>query len=438
MIALLRRLVPRSWFPIYHFVLARLAAFVYRYPSEELIVIGVTGTNGKTTTSYLIAKALESAGVKTGCTSTAMLKIGEKEWINSTKMTMPGRFFLQKMLRQMVKAGCQYVVIETSSQGLIQSRHEGISYDVAVFTNLTPEHIEAHGGFEAYKLAKKTLFTHVARRHTKHIHGKEVLRRFVLNADSEHAAFYAEAATKDVEVTWYSRMGTKGLHPEECHLTDKGTDLVVDGNYGHLRLPGAYNVENALAALATAKVFGVSVGVALQNMCAISFVPGRFEEVDLGQPFRVVIDYAPEPESLRQLYGALRLSPRGRLIHVLGSCGGGRDVARRPILGEMAGREADLVVVTNEDPYDDDPVQIMRDVAAGAESVGKKIGETLWIVEDRKEAIKKAILMAQPNDVVLLTGKGAETRICVANGKKLPWSERSAAEEAIRSRSSSL
>ncbi|MBP7005867.1 UDP-N-acetylmuramoyl-L-alanyl-D-glutamate--2,6-diaminopimelate ligase [Patescibacteria group bacterium] len=438
MIALLRRLVPRSWFPTYHFILARLAAFVYRYPSEELIVIGVTGTNGKTTTSYLIAKALESAGVKTGCTSTAILKIGDKEWINPTKMTMPGRFFLQKMLRQMVKAGCKYVVIETSSQGLIQSRHEGISYDMAVFTNLTPEHIEAHGGFEAYKLAKKTLFTHVARRHAKHVQGKEVPRTFVLNADSEHASFYTEAPTKDVHIAWYSRIGTKGLHPDECHLTDKGTDLVVDENYGHLRLPGTYNVENALAALVVAKEFGVSVGDALQNICAVSYVPGRFEEVDLGQAFRVVIDYAPEPESLRQLYGALRLSPRRRLIHVLGSCGGGRDIARRPILGEMAAKEADLVIVTNEDPYDDDPRQIMNDVAAGAESAGKILGKNLWIVEDRKEAIKQAVMMAGSEDVVLLTGKGAELRICVANGEKLPWNERSAAEEAIRARQVSV
>lgn len=434
MIATLRRLVPRSAFEMYHFFLARLAAFIYRYPSEELMVIGVTGTNGKTTTSYLISKALEASGAKVGCTTTAILKIDQKEWLNSTKMTMPGRFFLQKMLRKMVDAGCSYAVIETSSQGLIQSRHVGISYDVAVFTNLTPEHIEAHGGFEPYQQAKAILFKHVAARGPKKIQGRAVPKAFILNADSDFAPFYAEAAGKDVQVEWYSRLGKKGLIPEECHLTEKGTDLVIDGAYGHFRLPGAYNVENALAALSVAKLFGGSVGDALANLCAVPFVPGRFERVDLGQPFDVIIDYAPEPESLKQIYTALRMGSRRRLIHVLGSCGGGRDVARRPILGRMAAAEADIVVVTNEDPYDDNPQEIMDQVAEGAKQEGKQLDKNLFLIEDRRMAIAQAIELAEPGDLVLMTGKGSETWMCVANGKKLPWSERAAAEEGIRAR----
>lgn len=433
MLATLRRLVPQPIFEMYHFFLARLAAFAYRYPSEELIVIGVTGTNGKTTTSYLIAKALEASGEKVGCTTTAILKIGEKEWLNSTKMTMPGRFFLQRMLRKMVDSGCKYAVIETSSQGLIQSRHIGISYDVAVFTNLTPEHIEAHGGFEAYKEAKSILFKHVSERGHKKIHGVEIPKAFVLNADSDFASFYAEKG-KEVQIEWYSRTGRKGLIPDECQLTDKGTDLVVEGSYGRLQLPGAYNVENVLAALSVAKLFNVSVGDALARLCAIPFVPGRFERVELGQPFQVIIDYAPEPESLKQIYAALQMGQRRRLIHVLGSCGGGRDVARRPILGRMAAMKADIVVITNEDPYDDNPQEIMTQIAEGAQIVGKKYAEDLFIIEDRKAAIARAIELAEPGDTVLLTGKGSETWMCVADGKKLPWSERGAAEEAIRAR----
>ncbi len=433
MLATLRRLLPASWFQLYHYALARLAAFVYRYPSEELVVIGVTGTNGKTTTSYLIAKALEAGGAKVGCTTTAILKIADKEWINPTKMTMPGRFFLQRMLRQMVNAGCRYAVLETSSQGLIQSRHDGISYDIAVFTNLTPEHIEAHGGFESYKSAKAQLFSHVAKRHAKRLQGKEIPRLFVLNADSEHASFYAGFG-KDVTCLWYGRQSAKGLRPDEYHLTEKGTDLVVEGAYGHLQLPGDYNVENALAALAVAASQNVPMGAALAALCAISFVPGRFEVVEMGQPFRVIIDYAPEPESLRQLYGALRLSSRRRLIHVLGSCGGGRDIARRPLLGQMSAHEADIVIVTNEDPYDDDPVEIIKQVAAGAQASGKTVGKDLFLVDDRQEAIALAIRFAEPGDVVLLTGKGSEPWICVADGKKLPWNERAAAETALRTR----
>lgn len=433
MMSLLRRLTPAFVLEFYHFLLARLAAFAYRYPSEELIVIGVTGTNGKTTTSYLIAKALEASGEKVGCTTTALLKIGEREWINPTKMTMPGRFFLQRMMRQMVDAGCRYAVIETSSQGLIQSRHIGISYDIAVFTNLTPEHIEAHGGFEAYKAAKGILFQHIAKRAKKRIAGKDVPKVAILNADSEQAEAYADAA-KGADIVWYSRSGKKGLTPDEYHLEAKGTDIVVHGNYGHLQLPGTYNVENAMAALATADVLGVSLGGALASICAIAYVPGRYELVDLGQPFRVIVDYAAEPEALRQVYGALRLSPRHRLIHVLGSCGGGRDVARRPILGELAAKEADVVIITNEDPYDDAPREIIEQVAAGAKRAGKVEGEGLWLIDDRAQAIQKAIELAEPEDVVLLTGKGSEPWICVANGKKLPWSERGAAEAALKRR----
>lgn len=433
MLYVLRRLVPDSALGLYHFVLARLAAFVYRYPSEELIVIGVTGTNGKTTTSYLIAKALEASGERVGCTTTALVKIADREWTNPTKMTMPGRFFLQRMMRQMVAAGCRYAVIETSSQGLIQSRHIGVSYDVAVFTNLTPEHIEAHGGFEAYKTAKAILFEHVGKRANKRVAGKDVPKVAILNADSEHAETYARAA-KGATIAWYSRLANRGLTPEECHMEGKGTDIVVRGHYGRLQLPGAYNVENVLAALATVEALGIPLGGALANICSVAYVPGRFELVERGQPFRVIIDYAPEPEALRQLYGALRLSSRRRLIHVLGSCGGGRDIARRPILGEMAAKEADVVIITNEDPYDDDPRKIIEQVAAGARAAGKRDGENLWLVEDRAQAIQRAIDLAEPNDVVLMTGKGNEPWICVEHGKKIPWSERNAAEAAIRQR----
>lgn len=431
MLHLLRRVVPRPVFELYHVFLAYLAAFVYRYPSKELIVIGVTGTNGKTTTSYLLAKALEASGARVGCTSTALLKIAEREWINPTKMTMPGRFFLQRMLRQMVNKGCKYAVIETSSQGLIQSRHLGIAYDVAVFTNLTPEHIEAHGGFEAYKAAKGLLFTHVAMRAPKYVAGKEIPKLAVLNADSEHAKAYADAA-KGTKIVWYSRTGAKGLVPDECHLEAKGTDLVVQGNYGRLQLPGAYNVENVLAALAGAETLGVSVGDALAALSAITYVPGRFELVEAGQSFRVIIDYAAEPEALRKLYEALRLSPRHRLIHVLGSCGGGRDIARRPLLGEMAAKEADIVIVTNEDPYDDDPREIIEQVAVGAKRAGAVEGKNLLLIDDRAEAITRAINLAEPDDVVLMTGKGSELWMCVAEGKKLPWSERALAEAALK------
>lgn len=427
----LTRIIPVWALSAYHLTLAHLASFVYRHPSRSLIVIGVTGTNGKTTTTYAIAKALEAAGAKTGCTTTALLKVADREWINNTKMTMPGRFFLQKMLREMVDAGCRYAVIETSSQGLVQHRQVGIRYDIAVFTNLTPEHIEAHGGFEAYKKAKRLLFEHLATLPPKDLNGQRVPRVAVVNADSPHGEYYA--STPGIEtVQWYGIDAGQGLRAQHLEVLPDGSHAEVNGYPMRLKMPGRYNVENMLAALSVCQVLGVSLEDAIKRLERIQGLPGRFERVSLGQPWTVIIDYAPEPESLRQFYSALPSVPHARLIHVLGSCGGGRDIARRPILGRMAGETADIVIVTNEDPYDDNPIEIIEQVAAGALAAGKEKNVSLFTILDRREAIEKAMCLAQPNDLVVITGKGCETWMCVANDQKLPWSEREAAESGIR------
>lgn len=418
MLSELKALVPEPFVQAYHYVLARLAQLVYGNPSKDLIVIGVTGTNGKTTTAYFIAKALEASGYQTGCTTTAVMKVGKKEWLNKTKMTMPGRFFLQKTLRDMVKADCKYAVIEVSSQGLIQHRHIGINYDLAVFTNLTPEHIEAHGGFENYKRAKRRLF--------------EVVDKAVLNADSDFIDYYAQTpGLKQIE--WYSVRARKGLFPESMALDGNGSSFTVEGTPVRINQPGEYNVSNALAALAVCKRYGVDLKKAAERLEAIHTVPGRFERVEIGQPWTVIVDYAPEPESFQRLYDALDLVPKKRVIHVLGSCGGGRDVARRPILGRLAAERADVVIVTNEDPYDDDPQMIIDQVAEGAVAGGKRDGKDLFRVLDRREAINKAMEMARAGDLVVLTGKGCEPWICLDHGRKVPWDEAAVARESIRS-----
>lgn len=430
----IRSLVPEPLITAYHWCLAYLAAAWYRFPSDQLVVIGVTGTNGKTTTSYFTAKALEATGLKVGCTSTALLKIGEREWINPTKMTMPGRFFLQSMLRQAVDAGCTHMVLETSSQGLIQHRHTGIAYDVAVFTNLTPEHIEAHGGYENYKAAKKRLFTHVARRPKKMIRDVYVPTGFVLNADSPEASFFADTRPAVDRLLWYGIDHQKrdGLKADRVVLSGNGSDALVGDISLHLSLPGRFNVENGLAALAVVSVLGRDLSQAAAGIRQVTRVPGRVERVEEGQSWTAIVDYAPEPESLRRLYEAIDLIPHRRLIHVLGSCGGGRDKARQPILGRMSAEKADIVIVTNEDPYDDDPWEIIHHVASGALEQGKKDGETLYQLLDRREAIHLAMKLAQKDDLVLMTGKACEPWMCVANGKKIPWDEVQVAREAIR------
>jgi len=433
MISAVKKLVPPSWLDFYHRFFSGLAAFVYGHPSRKMTIIGVTGTNGKTTTAYLIAKALEISGAKTGCTTTALFKVADQEWLNDTKMTMLGRFALQKLLARMVKAGCGYAVVETSSARHRAAPYENVAYDVAVFTNLTPEHIEAHGGFENYKRAKIKLFEFTAGLPPKEIAGRQVARAAVLNADDTHAQDFALA--KMPKNVWYGRGTDAEVKAENVLTTPEGSsfECVIGGSRLSLRLnlPGEVNVYNALAALATVHALGLDVSAAAKNLEQVTAVPGRFERIERGQDWTAIVDYAPEPESFKRLYETLKSLPRQRVIHVLGSCGGGRDVARRPVLGNLAARLADVVIVTNEDPYDDDPREIMEQVAQGARQGGKRDGQDLFVVEDRLEAIRMAMRLAQNGDLVLMTGKGSEQWICVADGHKIPWDERQAAAQAI-------
>ncbi|MDF1496537.1 MAG: UDP-N-acetylmuramoyl-L-alanyl-D-glutamate--2,6-diaminopimelate ligase [Patescibacteria group bacterium] len=426
----LKNLVPQGLKDTYHLILSYIAAILYSHPSRRLIVIGVTGTNGKTSTAYMIAKALEAGGAKTGCTTTAIFKVAEKEWLNNTKMTMLGRFQLQKLLREMVDSGCTYAVIETSSQGITQHRHKNIAYDIGVFTNLTPEHIEAHGGFENYKQAKIQLFRHIASLPPKMLGDKLVPRASVINFDDEHSVDFKVAGLENV-ITYGEGEGAE-VHATNITETTGGASFDVDNHQIKLNLLGRVNVSNALASLAVAKACGMDLDSAVKKLETIKNLPGRFELINEGQPYTVIVDYAPEPASLSKIYETINALNPNRLIHVLGSCGGGRDVARRPILGKMAGETADIVIVTNEDPYDDDPMQIINDVAEGAKEQGKIEGQNLFLIEDRKEAIDKAIGIAEPGDIVLLTGKGSEQAICIAGGKKIPWDEREVAREAIK------
>lgn len=433
MLYALKKIVPDAWIRAYHYVLAKVAPILYGFPSKRLIVIGVTGTNGKTTTAYLIAKALEASGYPTGCVTTAVIKIGTHEELNPFKMTMPGRWTLQRLMRQMVRAGCRYAVIETSSQGLIQFRHIGIAYDAAVFTNLTPEHIEAHGGFEAYQAAKRLLFSHVATSSKKYVDGHEVPKVAFVNAESTFASYYASTPGLP-RVVWFGVGTSADVQAQHVQMDQFGSRFDVEGVSMRIQLPGAYNVENAVAALAVAHAFGISwidAGAALANVATVS---GRFTRIQLGQPWTVIIDYAPEPASLQKLYEALSLIPYKRLIHVLGRCGGGRDRLSRPVMGLLAAQHANIVIVTNEDPYDDDPLEIIHEVAAGAIQGGKIPNTNVFLIEDRREAIIHAINMAEPGDAVLITGKGSETQMCLAHGKKIPWNDQAVAEEAIVAR----
>lgn len=428
--------IPEKMLLPYHYVLGRAAGLVYGNPSNRLVVIGVTGTKGKSSTVQMIAQLLAGCGERAGYTSTAGFAINGRVVENKMKMTMPGRFFLQRMLSDMVKAGCRFAVVETSSQGLVQSRHVGINYDVAVFTNLTPEHIEAHGGFAQYRAAKGMLFVHLMRRARKVFGGVKIPKISVVNADDDHAAFFgAFPADRHVSFGW-SASGpyaaeTQAIVPTDVRRNGNGVHMTIDGVGFSVPLLARFEQQNALCAIATLAALDIPLEKLAQAAASLQPVPGRFERISCGQPFSVIVDYAYEPASIAALLLSVRDLGVKRIIGVHGSAGGGRDVARREQIGRLAGAEEDVVVITNEDPYDDSPAEIIRMVADGARAAGKKDGEDLLTFMDRQEAIDAAIARAQPGDAVIITGKGSEPVMAVAGGKKIPWDDRDAARRAL-------
>lgn len=433
MLHALKKYIPEPLLSAYHYTLARLAELIYRFPSNDLIVIGVTGTNGKSSTVNFIAQLLTTLGERVGYTSTAGFAIAGQEIENRLKMTMPGRLLLQRLLRRMLTERCRYAVIETSSQGLTQFRHLGINYDVALFTNLTPEHIEAHGGFENYKQAKAILFAHLTKRPHKKIDDREVSKINIVNADDEHAGYYASfAADRHV------RYGFSGT-PSADHLvalilehTDRGTVIAVNGEHCVLPFFAHFEVLNSLAAITAVTSLGFALKDVLRAAQELHQLPGRFQAINAGQPFRVIVDYAYEPYALAALYNSVAQLGAKRIIGVHGSAGGGRDVARRPKIGAIAAEHEDVVIVTNEDPYDEDPRFIIEAVAEGARAAGKIDGQNLFLIDDRQAAIEFALKLAQAGDVVLLTGKGSEPVMAVADGKKVAWDDRLAARHALK------
>lgn len=413
----LKQRIPERWLRPYHFAMAQIATAFTGNPTERMQVIGVTGTKGKSSTTQMLAQLLMACGEHVAYTSTAGFGINGLEKENRFKMTMPGRGFLMGFLRNAADAGCTYVVVETSSQGILQYRHVGINYDTVVFTNLSPEHIEAHGGYAAYRAAKGELFRHLTARRRKTFDGVRVPKRIVANADdAESQYFLSFAADEKVTYAWGD-------------LTDVRTDgeglrFRWHGVAFHVPLLARFEQENALAAIATLAAMEFPVSQLAEAARKLHSIPGRFERIDCGQPFTVLVDYAYEPKSIATLLDSIAVMQPKRVIGVHGSAGGGRDKARREAIGRLASEREDIVVITNEDPYDEDPMTIIREVAAGAV-------QPPMMILDRQEAIDYAVRQAQPGDVVLVCGKGCEPVMAVAKGEKMPWDDRVAARAAL-------
>jgi len=432
----IKSILPKGALSAYHYSLALLANAIYGFPSRRLIVVGVTGTQGKTTTAHMISHLLNELGQPCGLISTALIKIGKREWLNDLKMTMPGRFKLQSYLRKMIGVGCKFAVIETSSEGIAQWRHIGISYDAAVFTNLSPEHIEAHGSYDNYRNAKLKLWKKIMAGKPKVIGGKTVSRLSVINADDKEADLFLRLPA-DKKIA-FSVHGQKNSAAEVNLLAEKvsadafKSAFLINGVEFNLSVGGEFTVYNALAAVSVLTGWGFNLKLIAKVASSFTGTPGRLEFIKAGQNFSAVVDYAHTPESLEAVYRAISSQKNNKkIIAVLGSCGGGRDQAKRPVLGKLAGQFAGEVIVTNEDPYDEDPLSIMKAVAEGAASAGKVMAKNLFIIEDRRQAIARAAKQAQANDLVIITGKGCEQWLMTSKGK-IPWDDRRVVEEEIR------
>lgn len=411
----IKKIIPKRVFsffqPAYHYGMALSGAIRYGFPSKNIIVIGVTGTKGKSSTTEFLNAILEADGKKTALVNGIRFKIGEKTTPNRFKMTMPGRMFIQKKLREAVNAECEYFILEITSEGAKQFRNKFIDLDALIFTNLSPEHIESHGSYEKYRDAKLSIASALE-------NSKKRNKAIIANTDEPEGEKFLAVKVKN-------KIPYSLKDAEPYRLENNGIAFTFEGENITSPLPGIFNIYNALSAAICAKHFGVptkSIAEGLKNMPKIR---GRMEKIDEGQPFEVYVDYAHTADSLKQAYESLKGK---NLICILGSTGGGRDKWKRPAMGKVADTYCSHVILTNEDPYDEDPETIINEVKSGMEN---KVPE---IILDRKEAIRTALSVAKKGDAVIITGKGTDPYIMEANGKKTPWDDAGIVREELKTR----
>ncbi|KKW19297.1 MAG: UDP-N-acetylmuramoyl-L-alanyl-D-glutamate-2,6-diaminopimelate ligase [Parcubacteria group bacterium GW2011_GWA2_51_10] len=403
---LIARLAPSFVLSLYHVLLAFLGALLYGFPSEKLTVIAVTGTKGKSSTIEFLNAILEEAGYKTALVSSIRIKLGDTSEPNTLGRSMPGRFFLQRFLSRALRADCSVAILEMTSEGARQHRHRCIELDALIFTNLAPEHIESHGSYENYANAKFEIARQLVRSNK---------RSRILVANGEDPAGLRYLALPVERALPFSLSLVAPFHADE-----KGGSFTLEGLGMHIALPGEFSLKNALAAAVLARTIGVSPGTIQSGLQKVEVIPGRVEEIRAGQDFLVVVDYAHTPDSLQALltsYGARRK------ICVFGSAGGGRDSWKRPVMGKIAEKYCARIILTTDDPYDENPGKIITEIASGMKNKPE-------MIEDRRLAIREALLGARVQDAVLIVGKGIDP-IHGPRGATLPWNDVEVAREEL-------
>lgn len=417
---IVKKFIPKKLFraiaPVYHYLLAVLGAAIYRFPSRHLALIAVTGTKGKSSTTEMLNAIFEAAGYKTVLLNTIRFKIGGESKPNRRKMTVPGRFFIQRSLRQAVTEGCQVAILELSSEAAKQYRHKFLNLDALVFTNISPEHIESHGSYEKYRAAKLSLAESLANK----LKERSII---VANADDPESELFLNCGASE-KYPFTLRDG------EPFKLEARGITFTWKGTEIHSPLLGQFNLYNLLASAVCAEAFNISPSAIKEGIEKLSLIKGRVEFVHFPhdhplynkQNFDVVVDYAHTAASLTELYKAFGSQ---RKICVLGNTGGGRDKWKRPEMAAVADQYCDEVILTNEDPYDEDPDKIIEDMLPGFKN------KNPTIIMDRREALREAISRAKGGDAILITGKGTDPYIMLADNEKIPWSDSDVAQEEL-------
>ncbi len=392
---ILKRIIPRSWIhALWHKPKAIAAALLYGFPGRKLTVLAVAGTKGKTSTAYFTSQLLDAAGISNVLFSTAAVRVAGAEHLNTLKLTTPTPFYLNKLLATAVKKGCRAAVLEVSSHALVQHRLWGIPIPYVVITNLAPDHLEFHASAEEYQREHLRLIT-------------KDLRRLIVNGIDSHSAAF------------------RSLPVETTVLRD--TDEEYTELARSVPLKGVFNKVNAYFATTAARTLGADEAALRKKLPELRGAPGRMESIANSRGFDIIVDYAHSLESLEQFFSAVREDSRGRIIAVFGACGD-RDPKPRPRMGETLDQYAHTIIVTNDDPYTEDPQKIADDLLSGIRSKTKE--ETLFVILDRKEAIAKALSLAQPSDCVCILGKGAE-QWQVFENKKIPWDDRAVVRDEL-------